>query len=172
MKRSTLAFITLLVGIAIGVAGVLLAPRYLEPYMPSIIKSKGQDIEGRVTAKEKEHDKLLVTVLTEQGAVLVTFTKKVPEINLLVNEGDRVTLSLPGYKPFVQDPSIVRVRKGEKAEKETPQALEQPALKERPAGETPSAGEQAKPAKQPDEKKQGEPGEGTKPAKEPATGSF
>jgi hypothetical protein len=172
VKRSTLAFITLLVGIAIGVSGVLLAPRHLEPYLPSIIKSKGKDIEGRVTAKEKEHDKLLVTVLTEQGAVLVTFTKKVPEISLLVNEGDRVTLSLPGYKPFVRDPSIVRVRKGEKAAKETPRALEEPDLKQKPAGETAPSGEQAKPAEQPDEKKQGKPEEGTKPAKEPATGSF
>lgn len=122
-------FIVLLVGIGMGVAGTLLGPVYLEPYLPSGMKSDTEAIEGKVRAKQLERDRLLITVLTPKGAVLVTFNKKIAEINLLVEKGDLIALGLHGYKPFVSDPRITRVRKDESA---SPAAGPAPEFSESP----------------------------------------
>ncbi|MBI2369318.1 MAG: hypothetical protein HYV08_03620 [Deltaproteobacteria bacterium] len=62
-------------------------------------------------AKQREEDRLLLTVLTPRGAILATFRQKVAEIDLLVDVGDTLTLGLPRYEPFLADPRIERVRK-------------------------------------------------------------
>nr|NIP58051.1 hypothetical protein [Gemmatimonadota bacterium]NIR78439.1 hypothetical protein [Gemmatimonadota bacterium]NIT87049.1 hypothetical protein [Gemmatimonadota bacterium]NIU30887.1 hypothetical protein [Gemmatimonadota bacterium]NIU35651.1 hypothetical protein [Gemmatimonadota bacterium] len=56
---------------------------------------------------------LLLTVDTERGASLVTFTRRIPEIDLLVSVGDSVTLGLGTYAPLVEDPTLAGVRKGD-----------------------------------------------------------
>ncbi len=56
-------------------------------------------------------DRLLLTVQTSQGSFLVTFKKKVAEIDLLVQQGDTLTLALRRYEPFVDEPAIERVRR-------------------------------------------------------------
>jgi len=43
--------------------------------------------------------------------MLATFDKKVPEIDLLVAQGDSVTLGVQAYRPFIQEPDLLGVRK-------------------------------------------------------------
>lgn len=109
VKRPVL--IALLVGIVIGAAGAVLVPALLSPHLPRSGDSDRDGVTGVVLAKSKEADRLLMTVAGEQGAVLVTVTKRVKEIDLLVDVGDRVTLQMSGYEPFVDDPTIGAVHK-------------------------------------------------------------
>ncbi len=104
--------ILFLVGVGIGVGGTMTAPDYLSPYLPDMIRGDTEIVEGVVTAKERKRAWLLITVNTPQGAILSTFKNKVDEIELLVEEGDAIELSLHQYEPFVEDPAIKRVRKG------------------------------------------------------------
>ena len=50
-------------------------------------------------------------VATAQGPMLVTFTQRVAELDLLLEPGDRVELITPGYATFVEDPTLERVKK-------------------------------------------------------------
>lgn len=103
--------LTLLVGVALGVSGTILAPGLVGPYLPGVVRGKAELVEGEVVRKQREADRLLLTVTTGQGAILATFKKQVAEIDLLVEQGDALTLALRGYEPFVADPAIERVRK-------------------------------------------------------------
>jgi hypothetical protein len=67
-------------------------------------------MEGEVRRKLKEADRLLLTVLTPDGAVLATFRRRVTEIEVLVKEGDLITLAIDRYEPFIENPEIARVR--------------------------------------------------------------
>ncbi|MBF8261890.1 MAG: hypothetical protein HW376_1419 [candidate division NC10 bacterium] len=101
----------LLIGVALGVSGTILAPKLAGPYLPESFRAKAEVVEGEVDRKLREQDRLLLTVQTSQGTVLATFKQKVAEIDLLVQKGDTVTLALRRYEPFVEDPAIERVRK-------------------------------------------------------------
>lgn len=102
----------LLAGLALGVAATLLVPRYLTPYLPAPFRSGELQVQGPVLAEQREEDRLLLTVETEQGAILATFRRQVEEIALLVDEGDTVTLGLRKYAPFVEEPTLMGVYKG------------------------------------------------------------
>lgn len=104
-------FLLFLLGLAVGVAGALLAPRYLGPYLPAAIRGDGERVEGEVLGKLRDGERLLLTVETPQGAVLATFRERVAEIDLLVEEGDSVALGLGRYRPFIEDPEVEGVRK-------------------------------------------------------------
>lgn len=106
--REVLVF---LVGLALGVAIVLIGPRVAGEYLPEALRSKTEVVEGEVTQKLREQDRLLLTVVTARGAILVTFRQRVSEVNLLVAEGDKLTLRLRRFEPFVEDPAIQSVRK-------------------------------------------------------------
>ena len=106
--RDVLVF---LVGLALGVAIVLIGPRVAGEYLPDALRSKTEIVEGEVTRKLREQDRLLLTVVTARGAILVTFRRKVSEVDLLVAEGDKLTLRLRRFEPFVEDPAIQSVRK-------------------------------------------------------------
>jgi len=106
-------FLVLVIGIVIGVIFASLGSDLIQPYLPGFLKPKKETMEGKVVAKELQQDTLLITVSTPTGAMLVTFNKKVPEINLLVEKGNMITLSLHEYEAFVHDPTIKRVRKAE-----------------------------------------------------------
>ena len=107
-------FLILLVGIALGVGGTIFAPDVADPYLPDSFRVKKADtVDGEVVQKLREGERLRLTVQTTQGSVLATFKKKVAEIDLLVQQGDAVTLTLSRYEPFVEDPAIERVRKQE-----------------------------------------------------------
>ncbi len=100
-----------LLGLLLGVAGALLAPRYLGDYLPGGLRGQNETIEGPVLGKRLEENRLLLTVQGQQGAVLATFRTQVAEIDLLVGVGDTVTLGVSRYQPFVEDPSFRGVRK-------------------------------------------------------------
>ncbi|SRR6266480_2393420 len=109
-----LVFFILLVGIALGIVGTIFAPDVSGPYLPESFRvNKAETIDGEVVRKLREAERLLLTVQTTQGAILVTFKKKVAEIDLLVQQGDTITLGLSRYEPFVDEPAIERVRKQE-----------------------------------------------------------
>ncbi len=108
-NRSTI--VAFLVGLAVGAIGMLVAQPFISDRLPQAVGGKRQSVTGVVTAKGAEGDQLLLTIVTPEGATLATFTKRVGEIRLLVETGDRVTLTLGTYEPFLQDPPITRVRK-------------------------------------------------------------
>lgn len=102
----------LLAGVALGVAGVLLLPRYLGPYLPDVLGLEKIEIRGQVIESERQEERLLLTVDSRQGALLVTFRQKVDEISLLVAEGDSIFLQAREFAPFLEGPNLVGVRKG------------------------------------------------------------
>jgi hypothetical protein len=127
IMKTWLIFLTLLVGIAFGVVGTLFAPDVAGPYLPEAFRGKkAEAIDGEVVRKLREAERLLLTVQTNQGAILVTFKKKVAEIDLLVQQGDTITLGLSRYEPFVDEPAIERVRRQEPTPRPKANALSPP----------------------------------------------
>jgi hypothetical protein len=111
VKPSILLFIFVF-GVAVGLTGAILGPRYLGSYLPTFITGETHRMEGTVVRMQRDPARLLVTVSTSEGAMLATFTQKVSEIGLLLAEGDEVTVALRRYEPFVTNPPIVKVVKG------------------------------------------------------------
>ena len=109
-----------LIGLVLGVLGTLFVPDLLSPYLPDSLQKSEDTVAGLVTAKERQADKLLLTVDSPNGAVLATFSKKVAEISLLVDEGDSVTLAVRLVEPFVNDPTIRQVNKARGRAKSAP----------------------------------------------------
>ncbi len=110
--QGTMILLILLIGISIGVGGVIYGPDLASPYLPDSFRmKKTETVAGEVVRKQREGDRLLLTVQTSQGTVLATFKKKVAEIDLLVQQGDALTMAVGRYAPFVEDPAIERVRK-------------------------------------------------------------
>jgi hypothetical protein len=70
-------------------------------------------MESVVLGKSREEGRLLLKLETEGGVLLATFTERVEEIDLLVEKGDRVTLRVAQYQPFLTDPRLDRVVKPE-----------------------------------------------------------
>lgn len=105
--------IVFLLGLALGVAGTILLPSRLRPYLPESLRGIETVVRGNVVAKQRKDGALLVTVSTSQGAILATFEQKADEINLLVTPGAEIEFSLPRYEPFITDPTIRRVVMGE-----------------------------------------------------------
>ncbi|MDH4192614.1 MAG: hypothetical protein OEY80_03010 [Nitrospirota bacterium] len=99
------------IGLGLGLSGPILASRYMEPYMPGFLKNSLHPLEGIVTNKQRDQDRLLVTVTTQDGTILTTFRKHVAEIDLLIEEHDSITLELRQYEPFVNDPPVLKVNK-------------------------------------------------------------
>ena len=80
--------------------------------MPAFMRGENVEISGIVEAKSREADRLLLTIAGSSGAVLVTYTQQIPEMDLLIEPGDSVILAVREYAPFVEDPSVRRVQKG------------------------------------------------------------
>jgi hypothetical protein len=109
--RGWLNLFVLILGIAIGAVGMSLLSRTAESYLPESLRAKVEHVPGQVVRKQRDGDRLLLTVVTAQGAVLASFGRRVPEIDLLIEQGDSVTLALSRYQPFLQDPTIEAVQK-------------------------------------------------------------
>lgn len=110
--KSGIVYVTLFcVGVGVGISGPLIASRYAQPYLPQFFQETVHPLTGTVTRKELEQDRLLMTVTTQDGTILATFQKQVPEIDLLVEEQDSVTLDVKKYEPFVTDPPVLKVNK-------------------------------------------------------------
>jgi len=100
-----------LIGLAVGIVGTIFVPDLVRPYLPGSLRGEAQEVAGIVEAKSREPERLLLTIGGDAGAVLVTYTKQVPEIDLLVEPGDSVVLAVREYAPFVENPSLRRVQK-------------------------------------------------------------
>ncbi len=104
--------ITALVGFVLGIITAIVARPYLGQNLQEAVSGKRESVSGLVTVKQRQGERLLLTIVTRDGASLATFEKMADEINLLVEEGDTVALGLRGgYEPFLQDPDIRGVRK-------------------------------------------------------------
>ncbi len=109
--NKTSRFIPFAIGLATGILGTIFLPAYVRPYLPEWIAGKAVVVKGAVEAKQKKDNVLLLMVDTPEGMLLATFTKKVDEVNLLVNEKETLEFVLPKYAPFIEDPKIIRVVK-------------------------------------------------------------
>ena len=108
--------LTFAAGIALGAGGMIYGPELVAPYLPDLpeaLQRKIPTLEGTVLVKKREGDRLLLTIQTQEGSILATFKEKVVETEVLISEGDLITLVLRQYEPFVEDPVIGRVRKKE-----------------------------------------------------------
>jgi hypothetical protein len=99
-----------ILGFLCAVVVDLVAPELLEPYTRQFIPaSQIESVSGRVVKKERESNRLLMTLSTPKGVLLATFTQKIEEIDLLVAEGYTTTIRLRTYSPFVENPVLERV---------------------------------------------------------------
>jgi hypothetical protein len=102
---------TFAIGIVLGVGAMTKGPELVAHYLPKSISGQSERIDGEVVRKQREGNRLLVKVATAQGPMLVTFTQKVAELDLLLEPGDRVELITSAYATFVEDPTLERVKR-------------------------------------------------------------
>ena len=124
-------FFWFVTGILFGVAAAIFVPRWTAPYLPSFLGG-GAGVEGEVVEKVSEPDRVLVKVATSEGLILATFTQNRKELDLLIRQGDSITLGLDGYQPLVENPEVARVMGSAKPVE--PARLPPPRLEE-PEGE-------------------------------------
>ena len=72
--------------------GATKGPALVLPYLPRSISEQSERIEGEVVRKQRDGNRLLLKVGTTQGPMLVTFTQKVAELDLLLERGEMVEL--------------------------------------------------------------------------------
>ena len=101
---------TFLVGVVVGFAVANRGPAFIAPYFSKAGSGSGEHIEGQVIRKQRDGNRLLVKITTAQGPMLVTFTQKVADLDVLLDPGDTVTLMIPGYATFIEDPVFERIK--------------------------------------------------------------
>jgi hypothetical protein len=111
MKGWVMPMTIFVLGVGLGVSSPMLLSRYVDPHLPPFLKKSIHPLEGSVTHKQRQENRLLITLTTQDGTILATFQHQVPEIDLLIEEQDRVTLDVRQYEPFVNDPPVLRVTK-------------------------------------------------------------
>ena len=116
MKSFIVYMTVFLLGVGAGIGAPILLSRYAQPYLPPFLQKTAHPLAGTVTHKQRDQDRLLMTITTADGTILATFRKQIPEIDLLVEEQDSVTLDVRQYEPFVNDPPVLKV------DKQSPQA--------------------------------------------------
>ena len=111
MRGWTILIVTLLVGAGLGVAATVYVPPMVDPYLPPQLRIHGRVVEGQIVGKQREPNRLLLKVQTETGVILATYTKRVAEVDLLVEPGDTIALDLRNDEPVVDEPHIERVKR-------------------------------------------------------------
>jgi len=101
---------TFLGGVVVGFGAANRGPALIAPYFPKVGSGSGERIEGQVVRKQRDGNRLLVKITTAQGPMLVRFTQKVADLDVLLDPGDTVTLVIPSYATFVEDPLLERVK--------------------------------------------------------------
>src|SRR5881628_2143659 len=95
MRGWIILLLTLLVGAGLSAAGTVYGPPMVDPYLPKDLRIRSRIVEGQVTKKQREPNRVLVKIETPQGVILAAFTKRMAEIDLLVEPGDTIALALP-----------------------------------------------------------------------------
>ncbi|HMS83740.1 MAG TPA: hypothetical protein PKD12_08820 [Nitrospira sp.] len=100
----------LLLGFCSAVLVDRMAPELLAPYTQDLIPTdQMESVKGTVEKKQREANRLLLTLATPKGVLLATFSKKIDDLDLLIAEGYAVTIKLKSYSPFVENPKVERV---------------------------------------------------------------
>ena len=94
----------------VGVGLANRGPALINQYLPKSVSGSGERVEAQVIRKQRDGNRLLVKVSTAQGPILVAFTQKVADLEVLLDPGDTVTLVIPGYATFLDDPILERVK--------------------------------------------------------------
>ena len=103
--------VTLAVGFALGVGAAMRGPAFLAPYLPKSVSGATERLDGQVVRKQRDGNRLLVKVTTPQGPMLVSFTQKAADLDVLLDPGDTVTfVTSGGYATFVDDPAVDKVK--------------------------------------------------------------
>ena len=110
MRGWVILLVTFAVGVVVGIGVGNRGPALVAPYLPKSVSGSGQTIEGQVVRKQRDGNRLLVKLTTAQGPMLVTFTQKVADLDVLLETGDTVTLATSGYATFVDDPVVEHVK--------------------------------------------------------------
>src|SRR5437899_12870116 len=103
-------FCSFLVRVVLGVGLANGGPALITPYLLKSAGGSGEHIEGQVVRKQRDGNRLLVKITTARGPMLVTFTRKVADLDVLLDPGDTVSLVIPAYATFVEDPLLERVK--------------------------------------------------------------
>ena len=90
MKSFIVYMTVFFLGVGAGVGAPILLSRYAQPYLPQFLQKISHPLAGTVTHKQRDQDRLLMTITTADGTILATFRKQIPEIDLLVEEQDSV----------------------------------------------------------------------------------
>ena len=110
MRGWLILSVTLVTGFVLGIGAATKGPAVVAPYLPSKVGGAHERIEGQVVRKQRDGNRLLVKVATAQGPMLVAFTQKVGDLDVLLDPGDTITLVTAGYATFVDDPGLDRVK--------------------------------------------------------------
>ena len=129
MRGWVILISTFLVGAVVGVGLANRGPALIAPYLPKAVSGPGERIEGQVVRKQRDGNRLLVKISTAQGPMLVTFTQKVADLDVLLDAGDTVTLVTPGYATFVDDPILERVKQPARTQAPSPPSTPQPSTR-------------------------------------------
>ncbi len=120
MRGWLILICTFLVGAIVGGGLANRGSTLIASYLPKAVSRAGEHIEGQVVRKQRDGNRLLVKITTAQGPMLVTFTQKVADLDVLLDAGDMVTLVTPGYATFVDDPILERVKEPARAQAPLP----------------------------------------------------
>ena len=120
---------TFLVGVVVGAGAANRGPALIAPYLPKAASGPGKHLEGQVVRKQRDGNRLLVKLTTAQGPMLVTFSQKVADLDVLLDTGDTVTLITPGYATFVDDPIVERVNEPGRAQSPLPPSTLPPSTR-------------------------------------------
>jgi len=110
MRGWVILISTFVVGAVVGGGLANKGATLIASYFPKAVSGAGEHLEGQVVRKQRDGNHLLVKITTAQGPMLVTFTQKVADLDVLLDAGETVTLVTPGYATFVDDPILERVK--------------------------------------------------------------
>jgi hypothetical protein len=95
-----------LVGAVVGIGLANKGPALIAAYLPKAVSGPGEHIEGQVVRKQRDGNRLLVKISTAQGPMLVTFTQKVADLDVLLEDAYDVASRLTGLTYYCCHPGV------------------------------------------------------------------
>jgi predicted nucleotidyltransferase len=84
--------VTLMVGFVLGFGAATRGPAFVAPYLPKSVSGPGERLEGQVVRKQRDGNRLLVKIVTAQGPMLVSFTQKASDLDVLIDPAQGISL--------------------------------------------------------------------------------